>query len=169
MCTCNRRASGHRRFAEPRRAGRYGEPRTGVTYTVSDEDFQRVVSRTFKTTPAYTAHWSTRSMAKATWDESLEQRADRAGVRARAPPDRVFSQLSPDRLFIGRVLDIVDLYVPSSSLVRRRSGSVMIEAQGKSRLISRGKRVASLTFGARTTRATNRSSPIANPPCGGMP
>jgi len=41
--------------------------------------------------------------------------------------------------------------------------------QGLSRVMSRGKSVASRTLSTPTSLATQRSSPIANPPCGGIP
>ena len=53
---------------------------------------------------------------------------------------------------------------PRSSKIQTRAAGY-----GVSRCRSRGNAVTSRTLAAPSSRATNRSSPIANPPCGGMP
>src|SRR5215469_6295970 len=54
------------RFLKVRLEGLYDEPRPGAPRKVSDADVERVIIRTFESTPREETHWCTRGMAKAT-------------------------------------------------------------------------------------------------------
>jgi hypothetical protein len=58
---------------------------------------------------------------------------------------------------------------PSSDIDMFAVTLVIGRPYGVSRCASRGNAVTSRTLAAPTRRATNRSSPIAKPPCGGIP
>jgi transposase len=55
-----------RRFAERRLDGLHDEPRPDKPRSISDDDVERVVTKTLEETPTNATHWSTRSMAQAT-------------------------------------------------------------------------------------------------------
>lgn len=55
-----------RRFVSDRLDGLLDEPRPGAPRTVGDDEVQRVVVKTLEENPPDAAHWSTRSMARAT-------------------------------------------------------------------------------------------------------
>ena len=57
---------GRRRFVSDRLDGLLDEPRPGAPHTVGDDEVERVVVKTLEENPPDAAHWSTRSMAKAT-------------------------------------------------------------------------------------------------------
>src|SRR5215211_7085051 len=53
------------RFVARRLEGLTDEPRPGAPRTVTDEDVERVVTKTLETQPTNATHWSTRGMAEA--------------------------------------------------------------------------------------------------------
>ena len=55
-----------RRFAERRLDGLYDEPRPGAPRRIGDDDVADVIRQTLEETPPGAAHWSLRSMARAT-------------------------------------------------------------------------------------------------------
>ncbi len=52
------------RFVERRLDGLSDEPRSGRPRSVTDDDVERVITRTLETTPRDATHWSTRSIAQ---------------------------------------------------------------------------------------------------------
>src|SRR5262249_31773549 len=56
--------TGRSGYVARRLEGLADEPRPGAPRTVTDEDVERVVTRTLETKPAHATHWSTRGMAK---------------------------------------------------------------------------------------------------------
>jgi transposase len=99
-----------RRFRERGVDGLLDEPRPGAPRKLSDEEVERVITKTLESVPRDATHWSTRSMAKAThMSQSAISRIWRAfGLQ----PHRVETfKLSSDPLFIEKVRDIVGLYM----------------------------------------------------------
>lgn len=86
------------------------EPRPGTPRKITDEDVERIITKTLESTPVDATHWSTRSMANSTgMSQSAISRIWRAfGLR----PHRMETfKLSSDPIFIEKVLDIVGLYM----------------------------------------------------------
>src|SRR3954471_6445269 len=106
------------RFARQGLDGLDDEPRPGKPRTISDEDVERVITKTLEEQPANATHWSTRSMAAAT---GMSQSAISRIWRAFAlKPHQVETfKLSPDPQFIDKVRDIVGLYLnpPEAAVV----------------------------------------------------
>lgn len=106
------------RFVKERLDGLSDEPRPGAPRKITDEQVERVVTRTLESRPAHATHWSTRSMAQAT---GLSQTAISRIWRAFSlQPHRVETfKLSADPLFVEKVRDIVGLYLnpPDRALV----------------------------------------------------
>lgn len=106
------------RFVEHRLEGLNDDPRPGPPRKISDEDVERVVTKTLESKPKNATHWSTRSMAKAT---GLSQNAVwRIWNAFGLQPHRTKTfKISEDPLFIEKVRDIVGLYMnpPDNALV----------------------------------------------------
>ncbi len=107
-----------RRFIAHRLEGLHDEPRPGVPRSITDDDVEALVVATLEQTPTDAAHWSTRSMAKATgMSQSAVSRIWRAfGLK----PHLIDSfKLSPDPHFVEKVRDVVGLYLnpPEGALV----------------------------------------------------
>ena len=99
-----------RRFLNDGCDGLLDEARPGTPRRVSDEDVERVVTRTLESLPRGATQWSTRSMAKACGlSFATVARIWRAfGLQ----PHRTETfKLSKDPLFIEKVRDIVGLYL----------------------------------------------------------
>ena len=98
------------RFLALRLDGLVDEPRPGRPRTVTDEQVEAVITRTLETTPANATHWSTRSLAA---ELGLSQSAVSRIWRAfgLAPHRQESWKLSRDPLFIGKVRDVVGLYL----------------------------------------------------------
>jgi transposase len=99
-----------RRFLEHRLDGLRDEPRSGTPRTIEDARIEAVIVRTLETVPADATHWSSRSMARASGlSVSTVQRIWRAfGLQ----PHRLETfKLSTDPDFVGKVRDVVGLYV----------------------------------------------------------
>ena len=106
------------RFVVHRLDGLSDEPRPGRPRVISDEQIERIVTKTLEETPGRDTHWSTRSMAAATgMSQSAVSRIWRAfGLK----PHLVQTwKLSTDPLFVDKVRDIVGLYLnpPNNVLV----------------------------------------------------
>jgi transposase len=99
-----------KRFLEHRLEGLLDEPRPGAPRKVTDEDVERVLTKTLESTPRDATHWSTRSMAKAVGlSQSTVSRIWRAFS---LQPHRAETfKLSNDPLFVEKVRDIVGLYL----------------------------------------------------------
>jgi transposase len=107
-----------KRFLKDRLEGLVDEPRPGAPRSITDEEVERVVTKTLESQPKNATHWSTRKMAEAT---GLSQNAiwriwNAFGLR----PHRTKTfKISEDPLFIEKVRDIVGLYMnpPEHALV----------------------------------------------------
>ena len=99
-----------RRFLRDGCDGLVDEPRPGAPRTVSDEDVERVVTRTLETLPRGATQWSTRSMAQAS-GLSFATVARIWRAFALKPHRTETFKLSKDPLFIEKVRDIVGLYL----------------------------------------------------------
>lgn len=98
--------------------GLLDEPRPGTSRKLSDEQVERVLTRTLENQPQGATHWSTRDMAKACGlSQSSISRIWRAF--SLAPHRSETFKLSKDPLFIEKVRDIVGLYLnpPERALV----------------------------------------------------
>lgn len=73
------------------------------------------------------------------------------------------------RLAVGGARDLDVLADQRPQRVVRLGPRGDDELYGEMRVMSRGKKVVSRMFAASTSRLIQRSSPIANPPCGGIP
>ena len=106
------------RFAAKRLDGLLDEPRPGAPRKIGDEKIADVVTTTLETMPVAAAHWSTRSMAKASGlSVSTVHRIWRAF--SLQPHRSETFKLSTDPLFVEKVRDIVGLYLdpPDRALV----------------------------------------------------
>ena len=106
------------RFVVQRLDGLSDEPRPGRPRVISDEQIERIITKTLEETSGRDTHWSTRSMAAATgMSQSAVSRIWRAfGLK----PHLVQTwKLSTDPLFVDKVRDIVGLYLhpPHNALV----------------------------------------------------
>jgi transposase len=107
-----------RRFLEHRLDGLRDEPRSGTPRTIDDARIEAVIVRTLESVPPDATHWSSRSMARESGlSISTVQRIWRAfGLQ----PHRLETfKLSTDPDFVGKVRDVVGLYVspPEHALV----------------------------------------------------
>lgn len=112
------------------------EPRPGTPRKISDEDVEKVITKTLESTPVDATHWSTRSMAKSTgMSQSAISRIWRAfGLQ----PHRVETfKLSSDPFFIEKVRDIVGLYMnpPERAVVLCVDEKSQIQALDRMQLI----------------------------------
>jgi transposase len=98
------------RFIERRLEGLYDEPRVGAPRTITDEDVEAVIVKTFETTPPGETHWSTRSMAaQAGMSHTTVGRIWRTfGLK---PHLTESFKISPDPQLVEKVRDIVGLYM----------------------------------------------------------
>jgi transposase len=107
------------RFLESRLEGLGDAPRPGAPRTITDEQVELVIAKTLaEKGPGQDTHWSTRSMAAATgMSQTAVSRIWRAfGIK----PHLVQTwKLSTDPEFIGKVRDVVGLYLdpPDKALV----------------------------------------------------
>ena len=106
------------RFVARRLEGLADEPRPGAPRTVADDEVERVVTKTLETKPTNATHWSTRGVAKGSeLSQSTVGRIRRAfGLK----PHRADTfKLSTDPYFVGKVRDVVGLYLspPEKALV----------------------------------------------------
>lgn len=99
-----------RRFLDQRVDGLRDEPRSGAPRTIDDERIEAMIVRTLEGQPPDATHWSSRDMARACGlSVSSVQRIWRAfGLQ----PHRLETfKLSTDPDFVGKVRDVVGLYV----------------------------------------------------------
>jgi len=99
-----------RRFLKSRCDALMDAPRPGAPRTITDEEVERVITKTLEETPRGMTHWSTRLMAK---EVGMSQTAISRIWRAFAlRPDRTETfKLSSDPLFIEKTRDVVGLYM----------------------------------------------------------
>jgi transposase len=106
------------RFATHRLEGLVDEPRPGAPRTITDEQVERVITKTLEETPTNATHWSTREMARATgMSQTAVVRIWRAfGLKPHL--DEAW-KLSTDPQFIDKVRDVVGLYLnpPEAAVV----------------------------------------------------
>ena len=106
------------RFAARRLDGLVDEPRPGAPRRITDAKVEQVIADTLETTPRDATQWSTRALAKqAGLSHSTVGRIWRAfGLQ---PHRSETFKLSRDPLFVGKVRDIVGLYLapPDRALV----------------------------------------------------
>lgn len=107
-----------RRFLGDGLDGLRDEPRSGTPRTVDDARIEAVITRTLESLPDDATHWSSRGMARASGlSVSTVQRIWRAfGLQ---PHREGTFKLSTDPDFVGKVRDIVGLYVtpPAHAIV----------------------------------------------------
>jgi transposase len=106
------------RFLKRRLDGLLDEPRPGTPRKVTDEEVERVLTRTLESTPRDATHWSTRSLAAVSGlSRSTVSRIWRAF--ALQPHRSETFKLSKDPLFVEKVRDIAGLYLnpPDRALV----------------------------------------------------
>ena len=112
--------------------GLLDEPRPGTPRKLSDQQIERVLTRTLESQPEAATHWSTRDMAKACeLSQSTISRVWRAFSLA---PHRCETfKLSRDPLSIEKVRDIVGLYLapPDRALVLCVDEKSQIQALGR--------------------------------------
>ena len=137
------------RFVARRLDGLTDEPRPGAPRTVTDEEVERVVTRTLEAMPANATHWSTRRMAAASGlSQSTVGRIWRAfGLK----PHRADTfKLSTDPYFVEKVRDVVGLYLspPEKAIV------LCIDEKPQVQALERTQPVLPLAP-ARTARATH--------------
>jgi transposase len=117
--------------------GLLDEPRPGTARRLSDEQVERVLTRTLESQPEAATHWSTRAMAaKCGLSQSSISRIWRAFSLA---PHRTENfKLSKDPLFIEKVRDIVGLYLnpPERALVLCVDEKSQTGAPGKRSLLA---------------------------------
>jgi transposase len=105
-------------FVKKRMAGLCDAPRSGAPRSISDEQVEKVITRTLESKPKDATQWSTRSMAKAV---GLTQTAiSRIWRTFGLQPHRQETfKLSTDPCFVEKVRDIVGLYLapPDRALV----------------------------------------------------
>lgn len=106
------------RFAKARLEALVDAPRSGAPRQITDQEIERVITKTLESTPAARTHWSSRLMAKeAGISEHSVLRIWRAyGLK----PHLVKSfKLSKDPMFVEKVRDIVGLYLnpPEKAIV----------------------------------------------------
>lgn len=99
-----------KRFVASGVDGLLDEPRPGTPRTLTDEDVEKVITKTLETTPRGATHWSTRTLAK---DTGMSQTAISRIWRAFGlKPHRIETfKLSTDSFFIEKVRDVVGLYL----------------------------------------------------------
>lgn len=108
-----------RRFVDDRLEGLSDEPRPGAPRTITDQQVEQVINKTLEEAPPHRdTHWSTRSMAEAV---GMSQTAISRIWRAfDLKPHLVQTwKLSTDPEFVGKVRDVVGLYLdpPENALV----------------------------------------------------
>ncbi|QEH37379.1 hypothetical protein OJF2_59690 [Aquisphaera giovannonii] len=107
-----------RRFLDSRLDGLADEPRPGAPRTITDEQVERVITRTLEEKPRAGTHWSTRGMAQAAGiSQTAVSRIWRAfGLK---PHLSESFKLSTDPFFVEKVRDVVGLYMspPENAIV----------------------------------------------------
>jgi len=98
------------RFVEDRLEGLTDEPRPGAPRSLSDAKVEEVITRTLETKPDNATHWSTRGMARQVGlSQSAVVRIWQAfGLQ---PHKSETFKLSTDPFFVGKVRDVVGLYL----------------------------------------------------------
>ena len=109
------------------------EPLRGMPRSVSDEDLERVVTRTLESLPRRSTQWSMRSKVEASGlSRATESRIQR---RFGLTPHRTEFKLSKAPLFIERVRDIVGRFLPppERAVVLRVDEKPQIQALDRTR------------------------------------
>ena len=121
------------RFLVNRLDGLLDEPRPGAPRRIGDEKIDAVVTQTLESAPRDANHWSTRSMAQ--FCGLSHMTVKRIWAAFGLEPQRVETfKLSTDPLFVGKVRDIVGLYMdpPGRALVLSVDEKSQIQALDRS-------------------------------------
>jgi transposase len=114
----------------------YDDPRPGTGRKISDEQIEKVITKTLESIPANATHWSTRSMAK---NIGLSQSAiSRIWRTFGLRPHRASTfSLSQDPLFVEKVRDVVGLYMspPNNAVVLSVDEKSQIQALNRTQPI----------------------------------
>jgi transposase len=150
-------------FAELRLDGLPDEPRPGQPRTVTDAQVEEAIVKTMASTPKNATHWSTRSMAA---EVGLTQTAvHRIWKALGLQPHRQDTwKLSKDPQFVGKVRDVVGLYLdpPESAVVLCVDEKSQIQALDRTApILPRVPERATHDYkrSGTVTRATVRSAP----------
>jgi transposase len=98
------------RFVAQRLDGLYDEPRVGAPRTISDGEVERIVIETLETKPKGATHWSTREMARKAGVSHTTVASIWRAFGLKPHVSKTF-KLSDDPQFVGKVRDIVGLYM----------------------------------------------------------
>ena len=139
-----------RRFVSDRLDGLYDEPRVGGPRTISDEFIEHLIQTTLSRKPKGATHWSTRSLGRELGiSPASVSRIWRAfGLQ----PHRAESfSLSRDPQFVGKVRDIVGLYMkpPENALV------LCVDEKSQIQALDRGQPILPMLFAHPERRTHN--------------
>jgi transposase len=127
------------RFRAGRLEGLADEPRPGAPREITDAQVDDLITRTLESTPPQATHWSTRSMARAT--KVSRSTVSRIWQAFGLQPHRTETfKLSSDHFFVGKVRDMVGLYLnpPDQAVVVCVDEKSPVQALGRTRPLRPG-------------------------------